>query len=54
MDRATAKGAKFVASPEPTHDLAAKALKKAQKKYYKANPAADSEGDLWSVEEALD
>lgn len=51
MERATAKGAKFVASPIPTHDLAQKAISRAQKKYYKENPDASPEGDLWHVEE---
>lgn len=52
MERATRKGAKFKASPVPTHDLAQKAINRQQKKYYKANPDASPEGDLWSVEEA--
>ena len=54
MDRATRKGAKFTGPAEPTHDLAQKDMARRQRKYYKANPDADRDGDLWSVEEVPD
>jgi hypothetical protein len=55
MSRATRKGAKFIAPTMPTHDLAQKALAKAQKAYYDANPDAIRDGDLWGpVEEIID
>jgi hypothetical protein len=51
MSRATDPKARFRADPIPTHDKAQKALSKAQKKYYDANPDADRAGDLWHVDE---
>lgn len=51
MSRATAKNVAFVADRIPTHDKAQKALAKAKKAYYDANPDADPDGDLWGVRE---
>jgi hypothetical protein len=51
MTRATARDAKFQASPLPIHDKAAKAIATAKKKYYEAHKDAEREGDIWTVAE---
>lgn len=51
MDRATAKEARFRASPIPNLDKAAAAVHRAAKAYKKRFPEAEMEDLLWSVEE---
>jgi hypothetical protein len=51
MDRATAKDAKFRATPIPNLDKAGAAVHRAAKAYKKRFPDADMEDMLWSVEE---
>lgn len=51
MERATARGAKFVADELPTLDVAVDAVSRARNAYYKQHPDAPRDGMIWGVRE---